>query len=79
MTPPYKNTTKYKVVDFPYDEFYEWCREMSKDNIVLISEYSMPNDFKCIWQKQISTSLNFNRGEDSDKNCRIEKLFIYNG
>lgn len=27
---PYKNSTKYKVDDFPYDEFYDWCRQMAK-------------------------------------------------
>ena len=35
--PPYRDTTKYATKTFPYDEFYDWCREMSKDNIVLVS------------------------------------------
>lgn len=74
--PPYKNTIKYSTNEFPYDEFYEWCRNMSKDNIVLISEYSMPNDFKCIWSKETTTTLNNNRSNKD--NNRIEKLFIYN-
>ena len=31
--PPYKNTKKYsKTEKFPYEEFYDWCREMSKYN-----------------------------------------------
>ena len=50
--PPYRNTTKYKTGDFPYENFYNWCRELSEDNIVLISEYNMPKDFKCIWVKE---------------------------
>ena len=45
---------------------------MSKDNIVLISEYNMPNDFECIWEKEHKTSLDKN---DNQK-IRIEKLFI---
>ena len=39
--PPYKGTLKY-TTDFDYDKFYTWCTEMSKNNIVLISEYWMP-------------------------------------
>lgn len=73
---PYKNSTKYKVDDFPYDEFYDWCRAMSKNNIVLISEYNMPDDFECIWQKEIKTSLCIDRAKTDSK--RNEKLFIKN-
>ena len=77
--PPYRNTTKYSTENFPYEEFYDWCRVMSKDNIVLISEYNMPSDFECIWSKQITTFIDYNRGTDDDKNNRVEKLFIYKG
>ena len=76
--PPYKNTTKYSTDDFPYNEFYDWCRKMSKNNIVLISEYSMPDDFECIWQKQVTVAIDCNRRVNSDKNNRVEKLFICN-
>lgn len=71
--PPYRDTTKYKTENFPYEEFYDWCRKMSKDNIVLISEYNMPEDFKCIWQKESKVNFDSNR-KNSDK--RVEKLFI---
>lgn len=74
--PPYRGTTKYKADDFPYEEFYQWCRDMSKDNIVLISEYNMPNDFECIWEKQHKTSLGSGVNGKNDKN-RVEKLFIH--
>ena len=70
--PPYQGTTKYKTDKFPYDEFWDWCREMSKDNTVLISEYNAPDDFKCIWQKDVKTTLDKN-----SRGTRIEKLFIY--
>lgn len=75
--PPYKETTKYSTNNFPYEEFYNWCIEMSKNNIVLISEYNMPNNFKCIWEKQVTTSINYDRIANDDKNNRIEKLYIY--
>ena len=74
--PPYRNTTKYKTETFPYEEFYDWCRQMSKDNTVLISEYWMPDDFECIWEKESKVNFDSNRNPKDDKNKRIEKLFI---
>ena len=76
--PPYRGTTKYSKHEFPYEEFYEWCRRMSKDNIVLISEYNMPEDFKCIWEKKTKVTFDSNRKSNDFKNDRIERLFIYN-
>lgn len=74
--PPYRGTTKYKTIEFPYDKFYEWCREASTYNTVLISEYNMPDDFECIWQKKADILL----GQSINKNStasKIEKLFTY--
>ena len=44
---------------------------MSKKNIVIISEYDMPIDFKCIWEYEHKTTLKVNKHEK-----RIEKLFV---
>jgi len=74
--PPYRDTTKYSTSDFPYDDFYKWCIKLSKNNVVLISEYSMPEDrFECIWEKEHKTSLDKNNPNKK----RIEKLFIVKG
>ena len=73
--PPYKGTTKYKTDPFPYDEFYNWCRLMAKQNVVLISEYFMPDDFTCIWSKQTKGNFDCNRGSNNDNSDRLEKLF----
>lgn len=70
--PPYQNTTKYSS-SIDYDEFWQWCREMSKNNIILISEYNAPDDFKCIWQKTTNVSI-----RATNKSTATEKLFIYN-
>lgn len=70
--PPYQDTTKYKNNDFDYDEFWDWVRELSKNNFIYISEYNAPDDFKCIWSKKVTTSLKVNEHED-----RTEKLFTY--
>lgn len=77
--PPYKGTLKYSTGNFPYDDFYNWCREMSENNIVLISEYNMPDDFECIWSKRVKVSVDSNKKHNDDKNNRTEKLFIYKG
>ena len=74
--PPYKGTTKYKTGQFPYEEYYDWCREMSKNNIVLCSEYWMPDDFECIWEKETKVNFDSNRSNNDNKNNRTEKLFI---
>lgn len=65
---PYKDTTKYKTWCFDYGKFYNWCREKKKEwHQIFISEYNMPDDFKCIWQQEIKNKLN-------NKNA-TEKLF----
>jgi len=71
--PPYANSKQYaNATKFNYDEFWNTMREWSKDNIVLISEQIAPDDFECIWEKELTTTL--------DKNSRssaVEKLFVY--
>lgn len=76
--PPYRDTTKYSTGDFPYERFYDWCREMSKSNLIIVSEYNMPDDFKCIWEKDVKTSLDSNRINNPKKQTRTEKLFVLN-
>ena len=69
---PYKGVFGYKF-NFIHDEYYEWLRKMCVRNIVLISEYEMPEDFECIWEKPYTSSL-------SDKNkstIKRERLFMY--
>ena len=57
--PPYKGTGKYKAVgSFDHEYFYKWCLKMAKKNIVLVSEYSMPDEgFVELWHKQIKVCL----------------------
>ncbi len=68
---PYKGTTKYKH-DFDYDLFYNWCFKMKNSgHVIFVSEYTMPNEFKCVWEKDISNTLNITNGFKA-----TEKLFI---
>lgn len=72
---PYRGTTKYKTNAFPYEEFYEWAINASQNNVVLISEYWMPEGFKCIWEKEQKILLN-NTDNSRSNLSRTEKLFI---
>jgi DNA adenine methylase len=72
--PPYKDTKQYGVSkNFNHDEFWDWVRETSKNNIVIVSECQAPDDFKCIWQQEVLRSIDNNKRVSS-----TEKLFIYN-
>lgn len=66
--PPYEGTTKYKG-GFDHEKFWNWVRGMSKANKVFVSEYAAPDDFECIWSKDVKTSLN------SSGKTSVEKLF----
>lgn len=71
---PYQGTTEYKD-GFNYSVFYNWVRQMKLiGHEIFISEYNMPDDFKCIWQKQVSSSLSAN-GKCGGNKLSIEKLF----
>lgn len=67
---PHKGTTGYDK-PFNFEEFYSWCRDNSKDHTIFISEYSMPKDFLCIWEKEIKVQTDVN----SDSKQALERLF----
>jgi DNA adenine methylase len=69
--PPYQGTTKYQN-SFNHDEFWIWCDKMVNDGyVVYVSEYNAPDDWKCVWQKEINSSLDLNTGSKK----AVEKLF----
>ena len=73
--PPYEGTTGYKD-KFNHAEFWEWCRNMSKQgHQVFISEYNAPDDFECLWEGEIKTNFASQRKEATHK--ATEKLFKY--
>lgn len=71
--PPYDNTKEYSVSrKFDYEEFWRWVRKMSVNNIVLVSCNEAPEDFECIWQKDVKRTMN-----SADTKLRaIERLYI---
>lgn len=69
--PPYENTTKYSS-GFDHGAFWKWCTDMSnKGHTLFISEYQAPENFQCIWQKTVTSSLTKNTGSKT----AVEKLF----
>lgn len=70
---PYKHTKQYSISrNFDYERFYNWCREMkSKGHIVYVSEYWMPDDFTCVWQKEVKTTMNQTKTLNA-----VEKLYM---
>lgn len=71
--PPYMGTKKY-INNINHQDFWNWCRESSKYNTIVISEYSAPKDFICVKE--------FNRNSPISPVCdraaiRIERLFVH--
>ena len=72
--PPYANTTTYQGQKFDSEAFWEYMRQISKHNQVFISEQTAPDDFKCIWEKPFTRTLD--RNKDNQFKV-VEKLFTY--
>lgn len=71
--PPYKDTKQYGTSKaFDHDDFWQWVRDCSCNNIVLVSELQAPSDFECIWQQDLKIAMN----NDTSK-VNTEKLFIH--
>lgn len=75
--PPYFGTTKY-FEDFNHNVFWEWARRVARNSKVFVSEYSAPQDFTCVWEKQVSSSLSAN-GVSGGNKISKEKLFVLEG
>lgn len=67
--PPYKGTADYCVGAFDHERFYDWCRQCP--NIVLISEYEMPDDFFLIEEWDLASQGGGN------KNTKIARERLY--
>lgn len=67
---PYANTTKYRI-GFNHALFFNWCRLMYKQgHTIFVSEYTAPEDFICVWSKEVITGLDTKTTKKD-----IEKLF----
>lgn len=72
--PPYKGTDGYEHGDnslvFDHEDFYDWCENQSE--LVLVSEYSMPEDrFVEVWRTGHRSTLG-----STSNNAVTERLFV---
>ncbi len=68
---PYENSTEYKN-KFDHKRFWIWAKEMAnKGHKVFVSEYNAPENWKCVWQKEVFSSLT----KETGSKTAIEKLF----
>lgn len=75
--PPYYGVSQYGYARegrFDHHHFWQWVRENSKENIVLVSELSAPEDFYVVWEKEYK----YTTGTDNNKKI-TEKIFKYGG
>jgi len=72
--PPYYGCSPAYCRGFDNFEFWDWVRDMSRRNTVLVSEYTAPDDFECILQ--IPTHLNIHPERRQGRE-RVEKVFKY--
>lgn len=74
--PPYDGATGYQH-QFNHSLFWHWCRQKVKDgHQVFVSEYNAPDDFICVWEQQVKSSLSANGKIGGSKNS-TEKLFVH--
>lgn len=77
LDPPYQNTQTYDYANkekMDYDRFWNWVRDLSKDNFVFISEQSAPEDFQIIWEQEVKRTTN------KENNFKaLERLYIIKG
>ena len=82
----YKDTIGYSGTKkvFDHEIFWNTIRKWSKNNMVIISEETAPDDFKCIWKKKYSRGRGFKTkkgksGKDRKSKGKdvTEKLFIH--
>lgn len=60
--PPYKDTKQYGVSkNFNHNEFWQWVRKKSKNNIVIVSEQTAPEDFTELWSLPVKRTINKNK------------------
>lgn len=68
---PYKGTMGYQRMGFDHEAFYDWCEKQTE--LVVISEYSMPEDrFVCVASRMRKSTFS----ATNNALAREEKLFV---
>lgn len=70
--PPYEGVKKYSY-SIDHENLWAWCRErVAEGHKVFVSEYNAPDDFVCIWDQELKTTMN-----PGTTKMAVEKLFIH--
>lgn len=70
--PPYEGVKKY-AYSVDHEDFWGWRRKrVAEGHDVFISEYNAPDDFSCVWKREVKTTMCPGRVKQA-----IEKLFIH--
>lgn len=72
--PPYNGTKKFQNKEFDTFEFWRYMRQISKDHLVFISELHAPDDFVCVWEKEVTRTIDRNKDNQPKS---TEKLFVH--
>ena len=74
LDPPYEGTTQYGYINsFNSQEFYDWAFKMAKNNIVIISSYSISDErFEAVYSFDKARS----NIQSITRNDKCEKLFM---
>ena len=75
---PYKGTIGYNGTEFDHDAFYKWAKEQTE--LVIISEYDMPEDFVCVWRKSLMRKFSGAKANVCNEGLFVPKhqLDLYN-
>tara|TARA_B110000046_G_scaffold184561_1_gene223363 strand:+ start:3359 stop:4129 length:771 start_codon:yes stop_codon:yes gene_type:complete len=72
--PPYESTTGFKTDQkWNADAFWEMMRSWSADNVVFVSEYAAPDDFRCVASAKKMSCV----AGGANQSERTEKLFVH--
>lgn len=75
---PYIGTSGYMIGKFDFNKYYDWLKEISKNNLVLISEYSMPHGFKEVDSWIMDSGIGNGVGSKTNDSS-VERLFVVEG
>lgn len=68
---PYRGMVQYRHIIFDHEAFYDWCEKQTE--LVVISEYSMPEDrFVCVASRKRKSTFS---ATNNALTCE-EKLFV---
>lgn len=71
--PPYDGTTGYGF-KFVQADFLYWCKQLVKDgHLVFISEYSLPNEYEIVWEKEVFVSASRSGSRNIERLYRLHR------